>query len=352
MTPINFVSNINAILSEEDATAVIKSFQALYHSFQLKNSFISRDIANKLISFYSSLISRLSSDQNRWDLVCDVIDELGAKLQVSLIYELEITGITKRVISVIKDEIALMNNSNSSTTKIPLLDQLVLVNDVETCKCGCVKLPVLEALSNMLEELQDFSDTNFNTFAEKLVSSQNEVILTIGDSSVLRFLLTTALKGRRNAELFICENAPRCDSHDLANYLKSEKIRSQLISDSSAASIMRRVTKVVIESHCVLKNGGIIAHTGQKNICQLAKYMNIPVFVLGEFYKLVPLYPHNVTEFTALGSPQMIIGHENLDINAKYHMLEYIDPNQFSLIVTNEGSYTGEYISYLITNSL
>lgn len=76
-----------------------------------------------------------------------------------------------------------------------------------------------------------------------------------------------------------------------------------LITDASVYAIMSRVDKVVISTHAIMANGGLVANSGAYNIALAAKEFSVPVIVLSAMYKLTPMYPFDPMKFNELLSP-------------------------------------------------
>ena len=80
-------------------------------------------------------------------------------------------------------------------------------------------------------------------------------------------------------------------------------IKTTLIPDSSVNALMSRVDKVIISTHSIMANGGLVTHTGAYMICLAAQEHSVPVYVVGASYKMTPLYPFDFLTFNELVSP-------------------------------------------------
>ena len=76
-----------------------------------------------------------------------------------------------------------------------------------------------------------------------------------------------------------------------------------LITDASVYAVMSRVDKVIISTHAIMANGGLITNTGGYQIALAAKEFSIPVIVLSAMYKLTPMYTFDHMKFNELLSP-------------------------------------------------
>jgi len=61
-----------------------------------------------------------------------------------------------------------------------------------------------------------------------------------------------------------------------------------LIPDSAITAMMARVNKVIIGTHAVMANGGLVAQIGTRLIAQSAQDRSVPVLVCCGLYKLSP----------------------------------------------------------------
>ena len=62
--------------------------------------------------------------------------------------------------------------------------------------------------------------------------------------------------------MLVCETAPLFSGHYTAKKLKDVGIKVDLVTDSSVYALMSRVDKVIISTHAILANGGLVAHAG------------------------------------------------------------------------------------------
>lgn len=73
---------------------------------------------------------------------------------------------------------------------------------------------------------------------------------------------------------------------------------------------MSRVNKVIIGTHAVMANGGLLAQAGTHLIAQAAKYHKVPVIVCCGLYKLCPVFPSNLDTLQELRSPTEVLKFE------------------------------------------
>ncbi len=66
---------------------------------------------------------------------------------------------------------------------------------------------------------------------------------------------------------------------------------------------MARVNKVVVPTHAVLANGGVIVRAGGHIIASAAAQHSVPVVCLAGIFKLSPSYAHDQDTFNEIGNP-------------------------------------------------
>jgi len=138
----------------------------------------------------------------------------------------------------------------------------------------------------------------------------SEIILTLGISrTVTEFFKAAARK--RKFQVIVAETAPSYDGHKLALELAKAGIDTTVITDAAIFAMMARVNKVIIGTHAVLANGGLIARSGTHLVASAAKYHATPVVVVTGLFKLAPVYAFDQDTFNALASPASTLPFED-----------------------------------------
>jgi translation initiation factor eIF-2B subunit beta len=65
-------------------------------------------------------------------------------------------------------------------------------------------------------------------------------------------------------------------------------IETTLITDSAIFAVMSRVNKVIIGTHLVMADGGLMARNGCHALALAAKHHSVPVLVCSAMFKLCP----------------------------------------------------------------
>jgi len=171
-----------------------------------------------------------------------------------------------------------------------------------------------------------------------------------GSRTVEEFLKAAGKK--RKFEVIVPESAPSFRGQQLALTLAQGGIDTTLIPDSAICALMARVNKVIVGTHAVMANGGLIAMSGTHMIALAAKHHSVPFVVCTGLYKLCPLYPYDQDTFNDITSPSSTLRFEEADTLEHVHVTnpayDYIPPELISLYVTNFGGHNPSYIYRLL----
>lgn len=219
-----------------------------------------------------------------------------------------------------------------------------------------LRAEVVEGIQEILEELNQADDQIAGYSLEHIHS--NEIILTPTSSiTVQKFLLKAAAK--RKFTLIQAENFPNGHLSTHATVIGKAKgepddelrpdsfqksltaagITVILVPDSAVFALMSRVNKVILDTHVVLANGGLVAAAGAKLVAKAASMHRTPVIVLSGVYKLSPVYPFDVESLMENGDPNDVIGYRDGDLVDKVDfenpLFDYISPELINLYITN-----------------
>lgn len=166
----------------------------------------------------------------------------------------------------------------------------------------------------------------------------NEVIMTIGKSRTVEEFLKRAAHKRR-FQVIVAETSPTYQGHEMARTLSAAGIDTTVISDSAIFAAMPRVNKVVLGSHAVLANGGLVAVTGSHLLAAAAKHHSTPVLVCTALYKLSPLFAYDSDTFNVTVSPHNALQFQEGSITDKVTVsnpyYDYVQPGLVSLFIHN-----------------
>jgi len=212
-----------------------------------------------------------------------------------------------------------------------------------------------EAIEEIIEELET-ADDQIAGYASDHIHS-NEIILTYGPSvTVQKFLLKAASK--RKFTVMHAESFP--NNHESVHATVSGSLKGGagdtgpdrfhrsltaagitviLIPDSAIFAVMSRVNKIIIGTHAVLANGGLVAAAGARMLAKAASMHKTPVVVLSGVYKLSPIYPFNTDAFIEYGDAGKVIPYEDgglIDkVEVENPLHDYVPPELIDLYITN-----------------
>lgn len=162
--------------------------------------------------------------------------------------------------------------------------------------------------------------------------------MTIGKSRTVEEFLIRAAQ-RRRFQVIVAETSPTYQGHEMALTLSAAGIDTTVISDSAIFAAMPRVNKVVLGSHAVLANGGLVAVTGTHLLAAAAKHHSTPVLVCTALYKLSPLFAYDKDTFNVTVSPHNVLDYkegsiiDKVTISNPYY--DYVQPELVSLFIHN-----------------
>ena len=242
--------------------------------------------------------------------------------------------------------------SHSSGGHLPLANAALLIGTA----AKDLRAEIVEGIQEILEELDQADDQIAGYSIEHIHS--NEIILTHKSSiTVQTFLLKAAVKRRFtvvHAEAFpnghesthaTVIGKARGDSDDesrpesFQKSLTTAGITVILIPDSAVYALMSRINKIILDTHVVFANGGLVAAAGAKVIAQAANMHRTPVIALSGVYKLSPVYPFDIDSLMESGDPGRVIDYGEGDLmnSIKFEnpLFEYIPPDLVNLYITN-----------------
>ena len=216
-----------------------------------------------------------------------------------------------------------------------------------------LKEAVMEAIHEIMSDLEDLHK-NINDQATSHIHN-GEVVLTYALSKTIElFLKAAAAKGRR-FQVVVCEGAPHYGGHAMARSLAEAGIDTVVVNDAATFGVMARVNKVLLPSHAVLANGGLIAPSGCHMVALAAHHNCVPVVAITGMFKLCPMYPHEGQDtLNDLVSPSSVVDYSEMgdgilsEIEFINPVHNYIPPQLVDLYVTNIGAFQPSYIYRLL----
>ena len=218
-----------------------------------------------------------------------------------------------------------------------------------------LKGEVMDGIRELQDELEQ-SDEQIAGIALEHIHS-NEIILTHTASTTVQKFLLSAAKKRKftvvHTETYPHDNtathgilltgrkreAQYDEDEDPWKPLTAAGIPVYVIPDSHVFAIMSRINKVILATHTVLANGGLVAAAGAHMIAKAAKEHQIPVVVLSGVYKLSPVYPFDIDELIEYGDAGRVVPYEDGEfvdkVDVEHPLYDYVPADLVDLYITN-----------------
>jgi translation initiation factor eIF-2B subunit beta len=233
-----------------------------------------------------------------------------------------------------------------------------------------IRAEVIDGIREIQDELAQ-ADDQIASYALDHIH-QNEIILIHTASVTVQKFLLKAAKTRKfhviHAEAFpnnhtkvwrqVVSNPPRSQnednlSHDaFAKPLTSMGIPVTLIPDKAIFALMARVNKVILGTHAVLANGGLVAASGTLPICRAARAHKVPVLVVSGIFKLSPVYPFDFDSLIDYGDTSKVIDFQDGEVmeglDVENPVMDYVPAECVDLYVTNIGGCAPSYLYRIV----
>ncbi|KAG0057184.1 GCD complex subunit gcd7 [Gryganskiella cystojenkinii] len=325
--------------------------------------------------------------KNNWTTskqLLSLVKSVGQKLNLANPTELAVGNIIRRVLHIIREEFREAGNGNlsprdgttstsndrnslglganggvsefapltTSSSMYNLLGETGSTSDEDVQYPSSLRSNIIQEIREIKDELENIYD-NIKNQASLHIHS-NEIIMTIGRSkTVEEFLKMAAVK--RKFQVLVAESAPSYSGQEMAVELSKAGIETTVIPDSAVFAVMSRVNKVILGTHAVLANGGLVAISGTHMMAAAAKHHSIPVVVCTGLYKLSPLYPYDEDSFNVAFNPDSVLGFEEGDLIEKVTVTnpyyDYVSPELVNLFLTNQGGHPPSYLYRLIVEN-
>lgn len=218
---------------------------------------------------------------------------------------------------------------------------------------------LISGIMAQVNELMNEIETVHLTIMEQALNhiSDQSLILTFGRSRCVEsFFVAAAKNQKRSFQVLVAESAPYYGGQEMAKRLAAKGIDVTVIADSAVFAMMPRVDKVVLPTHAVMANGGLIAPSGGHMLALAAQEHSVPVVCVTGLFKLCPLYPHDLNAFNELRSPASVLSYFDTtnrtrlreDAEVLNPAYDFVPPELIALYVTNNGGYQPSYIYRLL----
>ncbi|KAI8907203.1 hypothetical protein EDD86DRAFT_208990 [Gorgonomyces haynaldii] len=299
-----------------------------------------RQVAGSLqVTMETGRLLRNVLPSSRWSSVEDmehIIHDIGLRLSEAQPIELAVHSTCQRVIHMIREEALCFQEDEPDADEQEFRDYMRTI--------------IRQSISELLDE-QESANGNIAQQALDHIHS-NEIIMTIGKSSVVIQFLKEAAKVRK-FQVIVAETAPFYDGQETAADLGKSGITTTVIADSAIFAFMSRVNKVILGAHVVTANGGIVAIAGSKICASAAQHHSTHVVVCAPFHALSPAYPYDTDVFNLCISPNNLHDFQIVEGDTEFQnpSFDYVGPELLSLFITNVGPHPPSYIQRLVSES-
>ncbi|KXS20883.1 translation initiation factor eIF-2B beta subunit [Gonapodya prolifera JEL478] len=345
-------------MSQTVPTSVQGQIESLILKLRRRQLRDSTEIALQVTWVLRSVIA--STRGNHADALLDAVRAVGRRLELAQPTEVVVGNIVRRILYLIREECHVIEQEQAASTGARRPgegDSTYFIGDAPTTastdytkNLSDLKAIVRDSLKDLQDELETHESRIANEALEHIHS--NEIIMTLGNSrTVLAFLLKAA-KTRR-FQVIVAETAPSFDGHKMAKTLAQNNIDTTVINDSAIFAVMSRVNKVILGTHAVTVNGGLVASAGVLTVANAAKNHSVPVVVCCGLYKVSPIYPYDTEELELCMSPEEVLGRSEGEFMEQTNVVnpsfEYVPPDLVALFITNVGSHSPTYMYRLIS---
>jgi translation initiation factor eIF-2B subunit beta len=316
------------------------------------------------VALETTYLLRNVVSQTKWsdmNTLMNTIRTIGKRLIRAQSCELAVGNMVKRVLKITRDvfsgkDVQMTPQTPASLTdgglrgshsEFSLYSLLDPIQKLDVSSKLDVKAAIIEAINEeVLGELECHS--NIASFALEHIHS-NEIIMTHGRSATVEAFLKSAAR-KRQFQVIVTEAAPSLEGQAMAMNLAKDGIDTTLVPDSAIYALMSRVSKVILGTHAITSNGGLIAPCVSRMMAMAAKELKVPVVICAGSYKLSPVYPVDEDDFSNLMSPSQVFdysdGYLMARVDIQHPVFAYVPPDYVSLFVTNIGNIPTSYIYY------
>ncbi|CAG8626940.1 24999_t:CDS:10 [Cetraspora pellucida] len=367
------------------------------------------------VSIETAMLLRQVVSTTRWNHVETLIklvkEDIGKRLVMAQPRELAVGNIVRRVLCLIRDvynsevstfdDLSAEDDDKGSITDEEEEEEVTSKSSSQKTRTfsfygGLSAASMINLLGDgppplIISEIQEMINELENTYVNIVDQAMehihsNEIIMTVGKSRTVEMFLKTAAK-KRKFSVLVAETFPTYLGHEMALSLSQAGIDTTVISDSAIFAVMSRVNKVIMGTHAVLANGGLISVSGAQMVATAAKHHSKPVVVCTGLYKLSPLYPYDEDSFNDLVAPDPVLSfNEGKKLNVQCHhptcesitfvlnishqifvlyikgdlidkvtllnpYYDYVSPELVSLFITNTGGHPPSYLYRLINEN-
>ncbi|KAI9292479.1 translation initiation factor eIF-2B beta subunit [Neoconidiobolus thromboides FSU 785] len=336
------------IYGSRDVPALVENLVARLKRRQVVGSW---NVSTETLIVLRQVIS-VSKWNNVKALIAD-ISQIGQRLIAAQPQELAVGNIIRRVLHMIREEYKVYVKDfeeDEEDKQLSAVDRLSLNEDSKNNSVP-FKPTIIQGIAEMLDE-QENMYVNVSSQALEHIHS-NEIIMTCGKSHTVEEFFKTASR-KRQFQVIVVESTKKSEAFNLAKKLSNAGITTTIIPHSAVFAVMSRVNKVILGTHAILANGGLVSASGSQTIAAAAKHHATPIVVCAGLYKLSPLFPTDIERLNICVSPTAVLNYAEgplIDVETVCPYYDYIEPELVGLFITNNGGHPPSYLYRLITEN-
>ena len=192
---------------------------------------------------------------------------------------------------------------------------------------------------NLIKDIETISSNG-----AKVITNFNK-ILTYSNSTVVKSLFLRAIEMNRKFEVFCVKSDPPNEGVSLAEELVDLNIKTSLVADSQAGTIIDDMNLVLLGADRVYETG-FVNKAGSLSICLLAAHFNIPVYLAVETSKILK-ESERLIKKVEKDTREIYSGEKDIEVFNSYY--EKIPLNLVSKVISEEGVFeTAEFLSWYL----
>ncbi|KAI9747994.1 MAG: GCD complex subunit gcd7 [Lichina confinis] len=231
-----------------------------------------------------------------------------------------------------------------------------------------LKPDIISGIEEIIDELGQVDD-QIAAYALEHIHA-NEIILTHSTSlTVQKFLLKAAGKRRftvvhaestADGEGMVSSSTNGTPDDDILakdafrKPLMAAGVTVVVIPDSAVFALMSRVNKVILGTHAVLANGGLVAAAGARMIAKAARTHRTPVVIVSGVYKLSPVYPFDFEALIEYGDASRVFPYQDGEmvegVDVQNPLYDYVPADMVDLYITNLGGHAPSYLYRIVSD--
>jgi len=215
-------------------------------------------------------------------------------------------------------------------------------------KSGRQEQGILEDTLARLAQIREDLERNLEQISKtgaKLIATSNKV-MTISYSTMVEHVLEQANRTKKRFHVFNLKSHPPDEGIRFSEALSGKNIKTTLIADNEMGIFMPEMHLILIGTDRIYEDG-FINKSGTLPLCLTAKHFNIPVYLVAETWKILPVHEKAV-KFINRDSSEIYSG-KYRQLQVENYYLERIPLDLVTKVVCEQGAFeTHEFIDWYL----